>query len=197
MKIIELSQATGSLWHQAMTLYKATFPEWEREPQSSIAQAVNSKDSRLVVITKDNQVVGASITELYPEHHFALLGYLFIAPTWQRKGLGQQLCQDIFKFYQADSCYQWLLVEAEPEPKTFYQQIGFSSIPINYQSPHYNDNDSTAMALMIHNRQNQTALSKEELLDIVNCLFLNSYQLNSDDPRLQNQIDSILIENNL
>lgn len=197
MKIIELSQATGSLWQQAMTLYEAIFPEWEREPQASIAQAVNNKESRLVVITQQNQVVGVSITELYPKHHFALLGYLFIAPAWQRKGLGQQLCQEIFEFYQANNSYQWLLVEAEPEPKVFYQQIGFSTLPINYQSPHYNDNNSTEMALMVHGMQDQITLSKKQLLDIVNCLFLNSYQLSVDDPRFQHQIHSILIENNL
>lgn len=197
MKIIQLPQAQDALWHQAMALYQEIFPEWEREPVDSIAQAINNQESRLVVIVQDEQVIGVSITELYPEHHFALLGYLFIAPAWQRKGLGQKLCQEIFQFYQADNTYQWLLVEAEPEPEVFYHQIGFSTIPFYYQSPHYNDHESTAMALMFHHTQNRSAPNKSQLINIVNCLFIDSYQLSNDDPRLESQLNAIRIENNL
>ncbi|WP_108945723.1 GNAT family N-acetyltransferase [Shewanella halifaxensis] len=192
MQIKQLTQTDGPLWQNAMAIYFQVFPDWEREPITALKQAIDDKSSRCVVLCENNQVFGVSITELYPEQNFALLGYLFIAPSHQGRGLGKQLCDELFQFIEQQTKPGLLLVEAEPGPAEFYRKLGFSTFDIDYLSPHYDDMGSAPMALMYHLSNQQLPPSANQLWQMVEHIFINSYYLTSADPRLAQQRNNIL-----
>ncbi|WOT05989.1 GNAT family N-acetyltransferase [Shewanella youngdeokensis] len=188
----QITHAVGPLWEQAMSLYCDVFPQWEREPIAAIEQAVNSGESRCILLCKDEQVLGMSLTEIYPTLSFAMLGYLFIAPDYQGQGLGKRLCHELFDFFGAHYSLKWLLVEAESGPEAFYQKLGFTKFNVEYLSPHYDDADSSPMALMYRSKPNQGKPSAIELSNIVEHIFTQSYYLPLDDPRHAQQRQRIL-----
>lgn len=197
MQTKQLTRAEGPLWQEAVALYCEVFPKWEREPVSELELAVNSGQSRCVVLCQGSRVRGVSITEIYQPLSFAMLGYLFIAPSHQGQGLGQRLCHELFDFFDTHSDLKWLLVEAESGPEGFYKQLGFTTLNIEYLSPHYDDAQSTPMALMHHAKPLQPAPSKTQLWNIVEHIFEQSYYLKPDDPRLALQRQRILAKEDL
>lgn len=192
MQIKQLKQAIGPLWQSAMSIYCQVFPDWEREPVEALQHAVDDASSRCVVLYEGDCVYAVSLTELYPQHEFALLGYLFIAPERQGQGLGKQLCNELFAFFQQQQDLTWLLVEAETGPEAFYHKLGFSRFNIDYLSPHYDDMGSTPMALMSLSKAPNSLPSPQQLWDLVEHIFVQSYYLSSTDPRLNHQRDNIL-----
>lgn len=195
MQIKQLTQASGPLWQQTIDLYCEVFPQWEREPVAEIAQAINNGQSRCMLLYHKDRVLGASLTELYPQLSFALLGYLFIAPKQQGQGFGKRLCSELFDFFDSNSDLKWLLVEAEAGPEAFYKKLGFHTLAFEYLSPHYDDMQSTPMALMLRKKHSQ--LSKHQLCSIVEHIFLESYYLAADDLRLKQQRKQILTKEEL
>lgn len=192
MQTKQLTKTVGPLWESAMMLYCEIFPEWEREAISSIEEAINSGNSRCILIHEGDKTLGMSLTEVYLPYNFAMLAYLFVDPIHQGQGLGKLLCQELFEFFNQCIDLKWLLVEAEAGPERFYKQLGFTTLDIEYLSPHYDDMHSTPMALMLHLKTVQSKPSKAELWDIVNHIFCESYYLVSDDPRLEAQRQYIL-----
>lgn len=192
MHIKQLKQANGPQWEQAMALYVATFPQWEREAITSIEDAVNSGSSRAVAICKGDDVVGLSLTELYSEQSFALLGYLFIDAAYQGMGFGQRLCDEVFTFFTKSQSLKWLLVEAEAGPEQFYRKLGFVRFDIEYVSPHYDDDQATPMALMSYPKNDQRSLDVQSLSEVVRHIYSKSYDLRPEDPRLKQQLENIL-----
>ncbi|MEI6858447.1 MAG: GNAT family N-acetyltransferase [Shewanella sp.] len=192
MQTKQLTHAVGPLWEKATSLYYEVFPQWEREPIAEIERAINSGQSRCILLYKNDQVLGMSLTELYPSLSFALLGYLFIAPSHQGQGLGKMLCNELFDFFDSHPDFKWLLVEAESEPEGFYEQLGFFRLNFEYLSPHYDDMQSTPMALMCYFKFEQNQLSEYQACDIVEHIFLQSYYLKPNDPRLKIQRQRIL-----
>lgn len=192
MQTKQLTKTVGPLWESAMVLYCEIFPEWEREAIANIEAAVNSGSSRCILVHEGDKTIGMSLTEVYRSKHFAMLGYLFVSPSHQGQGLGKLLCQELFDFFNQNSDFKWLLVEAEAGPERFYKQLGFSTLGIKYLSPHYDDMQSTEMALMLYPKAEQSAPTKAQLWHIVNHIFSESYYLASDDPRLEQQRKYIL-----
>ncbi|NKF49849.1 GNAT family N-acetyltransferase [Shewanella sp. WXL01] len=191
MQILTLTQAQGPLWDQSMAIYCEVFPQWEREPIDEMAAAVNAGSSRCIVAVIDGKAVGMTLTELYPQMNFALLGYLFISPNHQGQGLGKQLCQELFDYFAKRDEYHWLLVEAEAGPEKFYQRLGFIRFNIEFLSPHYDDDQSTPMALMYHAESSLVKPTPEKLTKMVGHIFRQSYYLSDDDPRLIKQLAHI------
>lgn len=192
MQIKQLTNTIGPLWESAMVLYCAIFPEWEREPISKLEAAVNSGNSRCILVHEGDQTIGMSLTEVYLPNKFAMLAYLFISPHYQGQGLGKLLCQELLDYFNQSIELTWLLVEAEKGPERFYQGLGFTTLDIKYLSPHYDDMQSTEMALMFHAKAGQSAPSTAQLWNIVNHIFCESYYLASDDPRLAQQRKCII-----
>ncbi|WP_394129121.1 GNAT family N-acetyltransferase [Shewanella maritima] len=191
MQIQQLSHASGPLWQSAMAIYQDVFPQWERESEQDIAQAVNAGRSRAIVICQGDQVLGMSLTEMYPQLSFAMLGYLFIAPSHQGQGLGKRLCDELFDFFDPHPEFTWLLVEAESGPEQFYKRLGFTTFDFEYLSPHYDDEHATPMALMYHTKPNAALPNAEQLCQIVAHIFNHSYYLSMEDPRLKQQLETI------
>lgn len=192
MQTKQLTKTVGPLWESAMALYCKIFPEWERESIPSIEAAINSGNSRCIVVYEGDKTIGMSLTEVYLPYKFAMLAYLFIAPSHQGQGLGTLLCLELFDFFNQNADLNWLLVEAETKPEQFYNRLGFTTLEIKYQSPHYDDMHSTPMALMLYLKTGQSAPSKAQLWRLVNHIFCESYYLSSDDPRLEQQRKCIL-----
>ncbi|WP_028772301.1 GNAT family N-acetyltransferase [Shewanella waksmanii] len=197
MQIKQLHHAAGPLWDSAMSIYCEVFPQWEREPIEELKQAVDTGKSRCIVIHAGEQALGMSLTELYPQHRFAMLGYLFIAPAMQGQRLGKQLCDELFEFFDPSTEYSWLLVEAEAGPEKFYQKLGFSTFNIDYLSPHYDDQASTPMALMYHCKSQQALPTLQQLWQVVAHIFTSSYYLDSTDARFVEQRQRILSKDSL
>ena len=192
MQTKQLTKTADPLWESAMVLYCETFPEWERESIVNIEAAVNSGSSRCILIYEGGKTIGMSLTEVYLPHKFAMLAYLFVSPGHQGLGLGKLLCQELFDFFDRSSVLKWLLVEAEAGPERFYKKLGFTTLSIQYLSPHYDDMQSTPMALMLHSKLGQSAPSKAQLWEIVKHIFSESYYLADNDPRLEQQRKCIL-----
>ena len=192
MQTKQLMKTSDPLWESAMVLYCETFPEWERESIVNIEAAVNSGSSRCILVHEGDKTIGMSLTEVYLPNKFAMLAYLFVSPSYQGLGLGKLLCQELFDFFNQSSDLKWLLVEAEAGPERFYQKLGFTTINIQYLSPHYDDQQSTPMALMLHLKIGQSAPTKTQLWHIVKHIFSESYYLAENDPRLEQQRQSIL-----
>jgi len=181
LKLRKITSAKSNYWQEFVNIYHATFPAWEREAEDVIAERVQSGRYQLCVGI-DKEVVGFYIYDLVADLNYAILTYLAVVKYKRNQGYGVCLCQDVIKRCKID----WLLVEAESP--ILYKKLGFKSFNFNYQVPKFADTDSIPMYLLAINNNGQNYIGKDSLVKIIKYMFINDYQLKSDDNRIYEQI---------
>lgn len=192
LQISPVCQASGYQWDACMAIYRASFPEWEREPEAVIAKRVNSGSYQLVAGLLDRHVVGFYIQEFNSSHGYVMFNYLAVDKSQRGRGLGIRLCRDAIARFQNLSGFSLLLIEAEERQATFYGHLGFFKLQIDYSVPRYDDGQSMPMHLMaLPWGPIPAAIPADELTAIIRHLYINGYLLSQDDPRIEYQLSRI------
>lgn len=177
-----------------MTLYERIFPKWEREPVASLENDINNGNYRCIALVDKHNVVGVTLTDVYPNAGYILLSYLMVSESFQGNQYGKQLTHEVREYFTSlDSNYRWMLIEAEEKVVRFYLKLGFKKLPIQYLSPHFDDEFSTPMHLLYLPKNDSDMPDKKELKKLITHIYTASYNLPMSDPRLEQQL--VMISN--
>lgn len=109
-------------------------PDWERITLDYIAQARETLGYQAFVVEVAGQIVGSAggqqFAGLYPINFtvgFRRDGYLwgvYVEPAFRRRGLGQQLTEQVVGHLRSLGCTRAVL-NASPSGQSVYEQLGF------------------------------------------------------------------------
>jgi GNAT superfamily N-acetyltransferase len=155
-------------------------------------------DSRyhLYVAIKDRSMIGISLLYIFEELKMALLDYMAVLPTFQRRGVGGKL----FEFTDNELNHLLLdnigiLLEVPKENKSdldewlrrksriqFYSRLGVKVLKgVNYLLPIQIDDNVEEMYLMIKLSKDMTRISKKSIVDFIDSVFTDVYDYRKDD----------------
>jgi GNAT superfamily N-acetyltransferase len=155
-------------------------------------------DSRyhLYVAIKDRSMIGISLLYIFEELKMALLDYMAVLPTFQRRGVGGKL----FEFTDNELNHLLLdnigiLLEVPKENKSdldewlrrksriqFYSRLGVKVLKgVNYLLPIQIDDNVEEMYLMIRLSKDMTRISKKSIVDFIDSVFTDVYDYRKDD----------------
>jgi GNAT superfamily N-acetyltransferase len=155
-------------------------------------------DSRyhLYVAIKDRSMIGISLLYIFEELKMALLDYMAVLPTFQRRGVGGKL----FEFTDNELNHLLLdnigiLLEVPKENKSdldewlrrksriqFYSRLGVKVLKgVNYLLPIQIDDNVEEMYLMIKLSKNMTRISKKSIVDFIDSVYTDVYDYRKDD----------------
>ncbi len=193
---VEIEPTSATYWLETIRIYCEAFPAWEREPEKIIAKRVTEGRYRLNAGIVNEKVIGFYLMDLNPEPRYAALCFLAVDVQHRGKGWGTLLCQDAVRYYKNLVDFPWLFIEAQERQAAYYGRIGFLKLVLEYQMPHFNGPGSLPMHLMVlPNKPPPASIRGSELAAILRNLFVQGYQLNSDDPRIAEQLARV--ENNV
>jgi len=189
--IKQILPSDKALWQAVLTIYRAAFPDWEREPESTVTERATAGRYAVYCATNEHaELVGFYILDINLTPNYATFCFLAVAERYRGQGYGTKLCCDaISRFHNEYKKTAWLLIEAEDRQALFYGKHGFKKIDIPYQIPMFDSLDVTPMHLMlISTSPNQTHIPGDCLMELIQHIFITGYQLNANDARKQQQI---------
>lgn len=178
------------LFPEAMKIYEAAFPDWEREPRERIEKLIAEGIYRLTLYLERDRAVGLAIVDLRPRLRYQLLTYLAVEEAFRGRGIGSRLCLDAIERFRRDPDYDWLFIEAQERQARLYAQLGFKPLAIDYVVPSYTSDETVPMSLMAIVKEGET-LDGERLKRVVRDIFEFGYDLSPDDPRIAEQLRKI------
>ena len=189
-----ITPADTRAWAACMDIYRASFPDWEREPEARLAEEASRGRNVMRVAFDGETPKGLAILDIdkADDTPYALLTILAAAEHARRTGSGRKLVEDAVLWAMSNTPSVWLLTEAEPRPARFYGQLGFRIIDIAYRTPCFTDETSVPMQLMAIPRDREAAaIGQKALHAVIARIFTSGYGLPPDDPRLDAQLKAV------
>lgn len=181
-------------WEAAMAIYRATFPDWEREPEDRIAEMAEAGRYVIRGAYSSDRIKALSMLDLDRDHTppYVLLNFLATDEQARGQGLGASLLTDASDIFRDRSGADWLITEAEAGPAGFYAANGFFHVDIEYLCPSFIDETSVPMSLMVVPRVPATSsIPRDTLKSLIARVYTSGYGLSPDDPRLKQQLERI------
>ena len=181
-----LSHPDSLLFRRWVHLYAQRFPFYERSPVGSIAAGLLEGELLIEGLGVRSEVDGhwdwASFVCYEPYLQGTLLAYLVTHPDFEGQGLARQLVAHLVQTsLSPQTPYFWL--EAEPKLWGFYRSQGFFQLPFAYYIPRFYGDGVVKMGLFI--KSVQPVIERETVQEMVRTLYLQSYDLDEDDPRIE------------
>jgi hypothetical protein len=198
IRFIQVTDLTNHYLEQAFAIYRKSFPVNERQKEDLIRQRLNSGREELFAGLKKDEMISMSLVFKLSNPEFVLLDYVAVSENERGTGTGT-----LFMQWLIENCYQSnkqmiLEVEYPGEGKNieerhrrvnFYRKLGAKCLHgVNYILPALDGITSTKMILMIFEQKNISALPKPEVETLILDLYKQVYNMNADEPLVQNVI---------
>jgi len=170
-------------------LYMNSFPAVERRPIEKLNEMVkNDEKYHLYLVKEDNLTIGFALVCELPDEKVALLDYMVINDSFQRKGIGSKLLQYCIDSMQSKN-FLGLLLEIQLEDVNdldeqkirkdrihFYKKFGAKTFEnVEYYIPPQSGNIAEKLHLMIIPFNEIGDFSKKSVEDIVRKMHLEIY----------------------
>ncbi len=189
--ITQITPLDSSHWQTILSIYRSSFPDWEREPEATLnTRTLANRYAVYCAFNEDGIISGFYILDINQTLRYATFCFLAVAQRYRRLGHGSALCRDaISRFNNTYTSIDWLLVEAEDRQAIFYGKYGFKKIDIPYHIPSFTGPGTIPMHLMaIPKASNKRCIEKNYLQELIQHIFISGYQLNENDSRMQRQL---------
>jgi ribosomal protein S18 acetylase RimI-like enzyme len=186
IEIVEEDEIVDS---NLIKLYMNSFPAVERRPIEKLNEMVkNDEKYHLYIVKADNSIIGFALVCELPDEKVALLDYMVINDSFQRKGIGSKLLQYCIDSMQSKDFLGLLLeiqienVDDSDEQKIrkdrihFYKKFGAKTFEnVEYYIPPQSGTVAEKMHLMIIPFNELDDFSKKSVEDIVRKMHLEIY----------------------
>ena len=185
----------------AMEIYKEAFPSNERQPLTTIKQRIERGQSQLFVGVAKEQVVTMALLWDFKKSAFVLLDYLAVKNNCRGQEFGAQFFQFLVQMTIKNK--QFLLLEAEhfqfgsnkeqrKKRIQFYLRNGAYLLSnVTYILPSLDNTAATEMVLMIAPKPPRAIIEKESITNLIQRLYLEIYEKESNDSVLISLLDKI------
>jgi GNAT superfamily N-acetyltransferase len=201
MVIKEIKNLTHKEFEEISNIYLSTFPLENAKHLDIYLNHIfdmlkNDSRYHLYVAIKDRSMIGISLLYIFEELKMALLDYMAVLPTFQRRGVGGKL----FEFTDNELNHLLLdnigmLLEVPKENISdldewlrrksriqFYSRLGVKVLKgVNYLLPIQIDDNVEEMYLMIKLSKNMTRISKKSIVDFIDSVYTDVYDYRKDD----------------
>lgn len=194
MKKLEISRiksANGTTWLRCIEIYNASFPEWERESSTVIANRINSGQYLMYAGTVNDEVVGFYILDVNGQFDYVIFTFLAVEQQARGEGLGTTLCISAMRTFESECHENWLFIEAEDRQAKFYGGLGFKKLDLPYETPRFDGSGTVPMHLMVLARKEASIVPAHFLRASIKNIFINGYLLDADDPRIARQLSFV------
>ena len=202
MIIKEIKNLTHTESEELRNIYVSTFPLENAKQLDAYTNHIldmlrNDKRYHLYAAIEGRAMIGISLLYIFEELKMALLDYMAVLPTFQRRGVGGKL----FEFTNNELNHLLLdnigmLLEVPKENVfdpdellirkrrlLFYFRLGVKVLKgVNYLLPIQVDGDAAEeMYLMIKLSKNITSISKKIVADFINSVYTDVYDYRKTD----------------
>ncbi len=188
-------------FHNAMQIYRDSFPANEQHPIQTIEQRILSGRQELYVCVDSDQVMAFALLWNFEKLDFTLLDYLAVNKNQRGQQLGSQLLRYLKRITSKKGKHLVMEVEnpsGEANPTNrinrieFYLKNGAYIIKDTpYILPTLNNTTPTQMILMVIPFVNNTTFSPPQIADLITQLYIDLYGKTDHDATLIQLIHSI------
>lgn len=185
-------------FRQFYTIYEDSLPLRERKSKSQISAVLCQPDYKVLLLKRNDAVIGFSVLFVAVGENFSLLEYMAIHPSWRNAGLGGELflrtftdsaagCGTSFGLVEVDSaCELSDDLETRKRRELFYRRQGCLRIDgLSYLLPLPGEGPAPQMSLMVYFPGRLQTLWKCQLEQCLQVLYTKVYNCCPDDPRLR------------
>lgn len=210
-EFVVLSDISSREFKDAMDIYLEAFPENERQPLEKCEYRIEHKYYNLVVVKRDNAVVGFSLLYPFRDLHFALFDYMAIRKDYRNLGIGSKLFQETCQFFKMDTPLGFLLLEVE-DPACgslsersirlrrvrLFERLGARAITnFKYLLPPMSAAYPTKMLLMVYAGDGNVNITADILRPILITVYKEVYGRGVGDPYLEKMLKDLTDSSNI
>ena len=202
LSVHRVADTTSSDFHSLVDLYCAAHPASELKPLEQISSMAQRPDYLFLTAHLDGSVVGFAIVNLTPQTNASILEYMGIAEQMRGHGIGQYLFQQITEMPEVFGRFLLIEVDSDKEPsplrdensrrKRFYRNLGCREVAsLDYVMPPVTAHAPPAMDIMAFGRPLPKAITKVQLLEWLQSIYVNEYGLQATDIRIEQMLGNL------
>jgi ribosomal protein S18 acetylase RimI-like enzyme len=197
-KLEELGACSHSDFEEFYRIYADSIAARERKSRSWICEIVGRSDDKILLLRRQNQVIGFSVLFLPQSENFGVLEYMAIADAYRNQGLGGELFRQAMEAArlarQGQPGPMLLEVDSDREEspdqelrrrrQQFYRRLGCAMISgLHYIMPLPGVGPPPEMDLFIYGKDRRQ-ISKAELEKWLKIIYQGIYNCPPEDPRI-------------
>ena len=185
-------------------IYAESISLREQKPKIQISAIAARPDYKILLLEKNDVVIGFSILFTPAKESFCLLEYMAIQSAYRNLGLGRELFLHTFKDVLSDSgtVHGLLEVDSDREQSAdqemrrkrqqFYRRLGCLRIAeLSYLLPLQGEGPPPQMDLMVYLPDRSPLISSNQLEHWLQVLYSKVYDCSLDDPRIAQMMGAV------
>jgi ribosomal protein S18 acetylase RimI-like enzyme len=199
-----LTSPDDSSFEEFYGIYTESIVPSERKTREQIAGMVARHDYRVLLMKRNDRVVGFCILFVPSHESFCLLEYMAVHATHRNLGIGEKLFRHSIQAVASDRGGVPILIEVDSERelvpdqdirrkrKRFYRRLGCSQIDgLAYLLPLPGQGPPPKMDLMIYLPGSLPPIQKSQSERWLRVIYQGVYNCAPDDPRIAQMMESV------
>ncbi len=185
-----------------MAIYREAHPRSERKPSSLLVEMIGNPAYCFLVVVREEDVVGFTISVCFARSDACLLEYMAIAANARGQGIGQFIFRHLVELQPV--CGRYLLAEVDSEKlpsedrsdrmrrKRFYRNLGCREVEgLDYIMPRISESAPPAMDILVYRDVLPSEIPKALLRAWLDDIYVNVYSKQSADPQIGKMIANL------
>ncbi len=203
MQLREIRDSHDHDFEESMKIYFDSFPENERQSENIIKSRIKAGRNQLFGGYEQNELTIFALIYFFNNQKFSLLDYYAVKKEFRGKGLGKLFLKELFELLKLKEKKSFLVLEVE-DPQfgvnraertsriEFYRSLKISRIKdMRYILPPLSGTESTDMLFMLYPRPNDNFITRIEIVNLVNELYIEKYCRDPNDILLKTTLNLI------
>jgi GNAT superfamily N-acetyltransferase len=184
-------------------IYRDAIPQSERKSIEQLSSMLKHPEYLFLVASRENTVVGFSITLCFTSCNACLLEYMAVTDGLRGKGIGRYLFTEVTRRTEvagrfllveidSDKTRTTNLAEAATQRKAFYRRLGCREVEgLPYIMPPVASTEPPEMNLLVYKADLPPSIDKTHLRTWLQCAYSEVYGLPASDHRIEQMLDSL------
>lgn len=199
-----LAPSDAAAFEEFFELYRSSMPAMERKSRATMQALVGRSDYRVVLLRRDNRLIGYSVTFMPENDNFCLLEYMAVHALFRSDGIGSKLFRHTVDRVRSGRGDVTILLEVDSDREAapdqeirrrrqaFYQRLGCLRVEgLDYLLPLDTGHAPPQMDLMILPPADGAMIRRAELERWLRTVYVTVYNQSPADPRIARMIDRL------
>lgn len=185
-------------------IYVESIPLREQKPKTQISGITTRPDYKILLLKKNDVVIGFSVLFTPAKESFCLLEYMAVHSAYRNSGLGRNLFLRTFQDFvsNGETVHGLIEIDSDREQSAdqeirrrrqcFYRRLGCLSIDgLSYLLPLHGEGPPPQMDLMVYLPSRLHLIRRHQLGHWLKVIYNKVYDCSPDDPRIARMIETI------
>jgi len=185
-----------------LRIYREAIPQSERKTDEALAGMLAQSDYEFSLALAGDVVTAFSIVKPFVPPDSCLLEYMAVDGSLRGRGIGSALFQAACASAMTATRFVLLEVDSEAQPsadrairarrKLFYRTLGCREVAgLSYLMPSVSLEEPPRMNLLVYRRELPDAIDKATLRRWLQCIYVQVYRQQADDPRIDRMLSAL------